>query len=119
MGDGRAHPQQVAPGVWLVTTGRGAAGSNVYLVRSDSTWTVVDAAWGHSAEAIRTRARIEAAGSITDVVHPLDLRGTCRGCRTGRRRERGASRSRPAFPLGGLMGAGRLPLNGPGGLSCN
>jgi pimeloyl-ACP methyl ester carboxylesterase len=27
-------PQQVAPGVWLVTVGRGVAGSNVYLVGS-------------------------------------------------------------------------------------
>jgi hypothetical protein len=36
-------PQQVAPGVSLVTLGRGAAASNVYLVRSDSTWTLIDA----------------------------------------------------------------------------
>ena len=42
-------PQQVALGVYLVTLGRGVAGSNVYLVRSDSTWTLVDTAWGSSA----------------------------------------------------------------------
>jgi deazaflavin-dependent oxidoreductase (nitroreductase family) len=49
-------PQQIASGVYLVTLGRGAASSNVYLVRSGSTWTLVDAAWRGSAEAIRTAA---------------------------------------------------------------
>jgi glyoxylase-like metal-dependent hydrolase (beta-lactamase superfamily II) len=49
-------PQQVAPDVYLVTIGRGVAGSNVYLVRSDSTWTLIDAAWASSAESIRTAA---------------------------------------------------------------
>src|SRR5215207_9700575 len=49
-------PQQVAPGVYLVTIGRGAAAANVYLVRSDSTWTLVDAGWASGAEAIRTAA---------------------------------------------------------------
>ena len=152
--------QQVAPGVWLVTVGRGAAASNVYLIGSDSGWTLVDAGWASSAAAIRaaagslfgpgarptaivlthihpdhsgaagvlarswqvpvyvhaeelpmaagrylpqyampldrwliapllrllparTRARMEAANSITDVVHPLPPTGVCRGCRTG------------------------------------
>ena len=60
----RAHrpppaPRQIAPGVYLVTVGRGAAASNVYLVRSGSGWTLVDAAWASSAAAIRT-----AAGSV-------------------------------------------------------
>jgi glyoxylase-like metal-dependent hydrolase (beta-lactamase superfamily II) len=49
-------PQQVAPDVYLVTIGRGAAASNVYLVCSGSTWTLVDAAWAGSTEAIRTAA---------------------------------------------------------------
>jgi glyoxylase-like metal-dependent hydrolase (beta-lactamase superfamily II) len=49
-------PQQVAPGVYLVTIGRGAAAANVYLVRSHSTWTLVDAGWASSAEAIRRGA---------------------------------------------------------------
>ena len=49
-------PQQVAPDVYLATVGRGAASSNVYLVRSGSTWVLVDTAWGGSAEAIRTAA---------------------------------------------------------------
>jgi deazaflavin-dependent oxidoreductase (nitroreductase family) len=49
-------PQQVALGVYLVTLGRGAAASNVYLVGSGSTWTLVDAGWASSAKAIRTAA---------------------------------------------------------------
>jgi glyoxylase-like metal-dependent hydrolase (beta-lactamase superfamily II) len=49
-------PQPVAPGVWLVTLGRGAAASNVYLVGSESGWTLVDAGWASSAAAIRTAA---------------------------------------------------------------
>jgi glyoxylase-like metal-dependent hydrolase (beta-lactamase superfamily II) len=48
--------QQVAPGVHLLTLGRGAAASNVYLVGSGGTWTLVDAGWAGSAEAIRTAA---------------------------------------------------------------
>jgi deazaflavin-dependent oxidoreductase (nitroreductase family) len=145
-------PRQIAPGVHLLTLGRGAVASNVYLVSSDSAWTLVDAGWASSAAAIRTaaeavfgpgtrptaivlthihpdhsgsagvlarswqvpvyvhadelpmaagkylpqysmpldrwlvaplmrllpsrtRARIEVAGDITDVVHPLDLQG--------------------------------------------
>jgi deazaflavin-dependent oxidoreductase (nitroreductase family) len=49
-------PQQIAPGVYFLTIGRGVAGSNIYFVRSASTWTLVDAAWGRNAEAIRTAA---------------------------------------------------------------
>ena len=49
-------PQPVAPGVWLVTLGRGAAAANVYLVGSSAAWTLVDAGWASSAAAIRTAA---------------------------------------------------------------
>jgi glyoxylase-like metal-dependent hydrolase (beta-lactamase superfamily II) len=49
-------PQQVAPGVYLVTIGRGAASSNVYLVGSESGWTLIDAGWASSAETIKTAA---------------------------------------------------------------
>jgi deazaflavin-dependent oxidoreductase (nitroreductase family) len=49
-------PQPVAPGVWLVTLGRGAAAANVYLVGSGATWTLVDAGWSSSGAAIRTAA---------------------------------------------------------------
>jgi deazaflavin-dependent oxidoreductase (nitroreductase family) len=49
-------PRQIAPGVHLVTLGRGAVASNVYLVGSQSTWTLIDAGWASSAAAIRTAA---------------------------------------------------------------
>ena len=49
-------PQQIAAGVYLVTLGKGAVASNVYLVGSDATWTLVDAGWASSAEAIRRAA---------------------------------------------------------------
>jgi glyoxylase-like metal-dependent hydrolase (beta-lactamase superfamily II) len=51
-----AAPQQIVPYVYLVTLGKGAASSNVYLVRSGSTWTLIDAGWTSSAKAIRTAA---------------------------------------------------------------
>jgi glyoxylase-like metal-dependent hydrolase (beta-lactamase superfamily II) len=49
-------PQQVAPGVYLVTLGKGAAASNSYLVRSGPTWTLIDTGWASNAAAIRTAA---------------------------------------------------------------
>ena len=49
-------PQQIAPGVHLLTLGRGPAASNVYLVGSDAAWTLVDAGWPSSAAAIKTAA---------------------------------------------------------------
>jgi glyoxylase-like metal-dependent hydrolase (beta-lactamase superfamily II) len=49
-------PQQIAPGVHLLTLGRGPATSNVYLVGSDAAWTLVDAGWASSAAAIRRGA---------------------------------------------------------------
>jgi glyoxylase-like metal-dependent hydrolase (beta-lactamase superfamily II) len=42
----------VAPGVYGVATGR-AIKSNVYLVRSDSSWALVDTGWRTAAEVIR------------------------------------------------------------------
>jgi glyoxylase-like metal-dependent hydrolase (beta-lactamase superfamily II) len=51
-------PRQVAPGVWLVTLGRSAAASNVYLVGSETAWTLVDAGWASSAAAIRAAAEL-------------------------------------------------------------
>ncbi|HET7518618.1 MAG TPA: MBL fold metallo-hydrolase, partial [Actinomycetes bacterium] len=39
-----------------VTLGRGAAASNVYLIGSDSAWTLVDAGWASSAQTIKTAA---------------------------------------------------------------
>src|SRR6266545_1888885 len=49
-------PQELVLGVYLVTLGRGAASSNVYLVGSGEMWTLVDAGWASSAEAIRRAA---------------------------------------------------------------
>jgi glyoxylase-like metal-dependent hydrolase (beta-lactamase superfamily II) len=49
-------PQEIAPDVYLVALGRGAAASNVYLVRWGSSWALVDAGWSSSAAVIRTAA---------------------------------------------------------------
>jgi glyoxylase-like metal-dependent hydrolase (beta-lactamase superfamily II) len=68
--------QQIAPGVSLVTIGRGVAGANVYLVRSGSTWTLVDTGWGRGAEAIRTAAAsvfgrgVRPAAILLTHIHP-------------------------------------------------
>jgi glyoxylase-like metal-dependent hydrolase (beta-lactamase superfamily II) len=37
--------EEIAEGVHWVATGRGVAGSNVYLVRSGRSWVLVDTAW--------------------------------------------------------------------------
>ncbi|PFG40212.1 glyoxylase-like metal-dependent hydrolase (beta-lactamase superfamily II) [Georgenia soli] len=53
------YPERIAPGVHLLTVGRGVAASNVYLVRSaGGPWVLVDAGWGSSAP------RIEAAAEL-------------------------------------------------------
>ncbi|WP_418605303.1 MBL fold metallo-hydrolase [Georgenia sp. SUBG003] len=50
---GRPVPERIAPGVHLVTLGRGIAATNVYLVRSaGGRWVLVDAGWRGSAPAI-------------------------------------------------------------------
>ena len=51
-----AGPQEVAPGVYLVATGRGLAAVNVYLVRSGPAWVLIDTAWPHRAQEIRAAA---------------------------------------------------------------
>jgi glyoxylase-like metal-dependent hydrolase (beta-lactamase superfamily II) len=52
-------PEEIAPGLHVLTLGRHAFASNVYFVRSGGTWVLVDAGWASSAEAIRS-----AAGSV-------------------------------------------------------
>jgi glyoxylase-like metal-dependent hydrolase (beta-lactamase superfamily II) len=47
---------EVARDVYLVTIGRGALSSNVYLIRSGSWWTLVDAGWFGSEKTIRAAA---------------------------------------------------------------
>lgn len=50
------HPEEVAPGVHRLATGRGITGSNVYFVRSAGSWTLIDTAWPRSGAAIRAAA---------------------------------------------------------------
>jgi len=49
-------PREIAPGVWWLPLGKGLRASNVYFVRSDSTWSLVDAGWAKDAPAIRRAA---------------------------------------------------------------
>jgi hypothetical protein len=69
-------PREIAPGVWLVTIGRGVASANVYLVGSGSTWVLVDAGWANSAAAIRAAA--EATSSTTAATCAVSCSGTRR-----------------------------------------
>ena len=39
------QPKEIAPDVWWLKTGRGLSESNVYFVRSGSSWVLIDAAW--------------------------------------------------------------------------
>jgi glyoxylase-like metal-dependent hydrolase (beta-lactamase superfamily II) len=55
----RAHPQvpvEIAPGVHYLQVGKGIMASNVYLVRSGSTWVLVDTGTTGCAPAIREAA---------------------------------------------------------------
>jgi glyoxylase-like metal-dependent hydrolase (beta-lactamase superfamily II) len=53
---GGAGPEQIAPGVYRVASGRGLTAANVYLVRSGSGWVLIDTAWPHRAQLIKTAA---------------------------------------------------------------
>ena len=44
---------EVAGDVHVVTIGRGALSTNVYLIRSESSWTLVDGGWFGSEKTIR------------------------------------------------------------------
>jgi len=50
------RPQEVAPGVCPIETGRGITEANVYLVRSRPAWVLVDTAWPGRAGIIRAAA---------------------------------------------------------------
>lgn len=50
------RPEEVAPGVFRLETGRGLTEANVYLVRSGRGWVLVDAAWPKQARTIREAA---------------------------------------------------------------
>ncbi len=49
-----SRPVEIATGVYWIAEGTGK--SNVYLVRSGSSWVLVDAAWPHRGELIKTSA---------------------------------------------------------------
>ena len=49
-------PEELAPGVYRVRTGRGITETNVYLVRSGEAWVLIDASWPHRGQEIRMAA---------------------------------------------------------------
>lgn len=49
-------PQEIAPDVYRVATGRGLTEANVHLVRSGPAWVLIDTAWPHRGELIRAAA---------------------------------------------------------------
>ena len=50
------RPEELAPGVYCLQTGRGLTEANVYLVRSGPTWVLIDTAWPHRGHLIRAAA---------------------------------------------------------------
>lgn len=52
----QAHPEEVAPGVFQMETGRGITECNVYFVRSGAEWVLVDTGWPNRAKTIRSTA---------------------------------------------------------------
>ncbi len=53
-----ASPQEIAPGVYCLEAGKGLMRSNVYFVRSGSSWALIDAAAAHCSLAIRQAAEM-------------------------------------------------------------
>lgn len=53
---GSIHPRRVAPGVHMITVGRTAVASNVYLIDAAPKWVLVDAAWSGSAGTVMAAA---------------------------------------------------------------
>ena len=50
------RPEEVAPGVYWLSTGRGITAANVYLVRAGPVWVLIDTAWPHRGPLIRAAA---------------------------------------------------------------
>ncbi len=48
--------KEIAPGVYWLPLGRGLRASNVYLVRSETSWVLVDAGWAQDATSIMQAA---------------------------------------------------------------
>jgi glyoxylase-like metal-dependent hydrolase (beta-lactamase superfamily II) len=55
-GEAGPCPEEIAPGVYRVETGRGLTEANVYLVRSGPGWVLIDAAWPHRGQLIKAAA---------------------------------------------------------------
>jgi glyoxylase-like metal-dependent hydrolase (beta-lactamase superfamily II) len=51
-----SQPQEIAAGVYCLGTGKGITESNVYFVRSESSWVLIDAAWPNRARLIKETA---------------------------------------------------------------
>jgi len=56
MTDMAAQPQEIATDVYCIPTGKWISGSNVYFVRSGSSWVLIDAAWPHHGQLIKEAA---------------------------------------------------------------
>jgi glyoxylase-like metal-dependent hydrolase (beta-lactamase superfamily II) len=52
----RPRPEELAPGVYRVKTGRWLTEANVYLVRSGPDWVLIDTAWPHRGRVIAAAA---------------------------------------------------------------
>src|SRR5215211_4213845 len=50
------QPTEIAPGVYCLRTGRGITESNVYFVRSGSSWVLIDTAWANRGRSIKEAA---------------------------------------------------------------
>ena len=50
------RPREIALGVYRLETGRGLSEANVYLVRSGPGWVLIDTAWPHRGQLIRSAA---------------------------------------------------------------
>ena len=56
VGEAGPRPEEIAPGVYRVATGRGLTEANVYLVRSGPGWVLIDTAWPHRGQLIKAAA---------------------------------------------------------------
>ncbi len=55
-GEAAARPEEIAPGVYRLATGRGLTEANVYLVRSGPGWVLIDTAWPRRGQLIKAAA---------------------------------------------------------------
>ena len=52
----KPRPEELASGAYRVDAGRWLTGANVYLVRSGQAWALIDTAWPHRGQLIKTAA---------------------------------------------------------------